>query len=121
MYMRYAGGGVGHYKIPLLDTPANANDSETQEDMAMADNIDPLRSILATTNLENCRIAAETAVRGDVREAEHVLDDNIDDHRSDSEGEEEEDEENPDEDDLGPEDGEGEFLDAEDAEGYAAL
>lgn len=114
--MRYAGGGVGHYRVTLLDTPANANDSETQEDFAMADNIDSPRSILATTNLENCRIAAETAVRGDVREAEHVLDDNID--RSDSESEEEEDEENP---DLGPEDGEGGFLDAEDAEGYAAL
>ena len=94
-----------------------------QEDFSMDDNIDPPRSILATTNLEDCRIAAETAVRGDVREAEHVLDDNIDDHRSDSEGDEEdeEDEENPDEDDLGAEDGEGAFLDAEDDEGYAAL
>jgi hypothetical protein len=47
-----------------------------------------------------------------VAEAEHILDDNIDNHPSDSEGEEE-DEENPDEDDLGPEDGEGGFLDAE--------
>jgi hypothetical protein len=121
MYMRYAGGGVGHYRVTLLDTPANADDSETpEEDFAMDDNIDPPRSILATTNLEDCRIAAETAVRGDVREAEHILDDNIDDHRSDSEGEEE-DEEDPDEDDLGPEDGEGGFLDAEDDEGYAAL
>jgi hypothetical protein len=123
MYMRYAGGGVGHYRVTLLDTPANANDSETpQEDFAMDDsNINPSRSILATTNLEDCRIAAETAVRGDVREAEHTLDDSIDDHHSDSEGEEE-DEENPDEDsDLGPEDGEGGFRDAEDDEGYAAL
>ena len=119
MYMRYAGGGVGHYRVTLLDTPAN-DDSETpQEDFALDDNIDAPgpRSILATTNLEDCRIAAET---GDVREAEHVLDDNIDDHRSDSE-DDEEDEENPDEDDLGPEDGEGGFLDAEDDEGYAAL
>jgi hypothetical protein len=125
MYMRYAGGGVGHYRVTLLDTPANANDeSETpQEDFAMDDNIDPPRSILATTNLEDCRIAAETAVREDVREAERILDDSIDDsiddHGSDSEGEEE-DEENPDEDDLGPEDGHGEG-DAEDDEGYAAL
>ena len=120
--MRYAGGGVGHYRVILLDTPANANDSETpQEDFAMDDsNINPSRSILATTNLEDCRIAAETAVCGDVREAEHTLDDSIDDHHSDSEGEEE-DEENPDEDDLGPEDGEGGFRDAEDDEGYAAL
>ena len=116
--MRYAGGGVGHYRVTLLDTPANVDDSETpQEDFAMDDNIDPPRSILATTNLENCRIAAETAVHG---EAEYILDDNIDDHRSDSEGDEEH-EEDPDEDDLGPEDGEGGFLDAEDDEGYAAL
>ena len=120
--MRYAGGGVGHYRVTLLDTPANAlNDLETpQEDFAMDDNIDPSRSIFATTNLEDCRIAAETAVHGDVREAEDILDDSIDDHRSDSEGEEE-DEENPDEDDLGPEDGEGGFRDAEDDEGYAGL
>ena len=122
--MRYAGGGVGHYRVTLLDTPSNSNDSETpQEDFAMDDNIDPPRSILATTrtNLEDCRIAADRmAVHGDVREAEHILDDSIDDHGSDSEGEEE-DEENPDEDDLGPEDGEGGFRDAEDDEGYAAL
>jgi hypothetical protein len=90
MYMRYAGGGVGHYRVTLLDTPADANET-SQEDFAMDD-------------------------------IEHILDDNIDDHRSDSEGEEEDElEENPDEDDLGPEDGEGGFLDAEDDEGYAAL
>ena len=115
--MRYAGGGVGHYGVTLLDTPANANKTP-QEDFAMDDDIDPPRSIFATTNLEERRIAAETAGHEDVREAEHILNDNIDDRHSDSEGEEEE---NPDEDDLGPEDGEGGFLDAEDDEGYAAL
>ena len=116
--MRYAGGGVGHYGVMLLDTPANANETP-QEDFAMDDDIDPPRSIFATTNLEECRIAAETAGCEDIREAECMLNDNIDDRHSDSEGEEEE--ENPDEDDLGPEDGEGGFLDAEDDEGYAAL
>ena len=52
-----------------------------------------------------------------------IQDDNIEDHFSDSNSESEEDgEENPDEDDdLGAEDGEGGFLDAEDEEGYAAL
>ena len=44
----------------------------------------------------------------------------IEDHCSDSEGGEE-DEDNPEEDDLGAEDGEEGFLDAEDEEGYAAL
>ena len=85
----------------------------------MDDDINPPRSIFATTNLEECRIAAETAGHEDVREAEHTLDDNINDCHSDLEGEEKE--KNPDEDDIGPEDGEGGFLDAEDDEEYAAL
>ena len=59
MYMRYAGGGVGHYWVTLLDTPANANETP-QEDFAMDDDIDPPRSIFTTTNLEERRIAAET-------------------------------------------------------------
>ena len=118
MYMRYAGGGVGHYGVTLSDTPANANKTP-QEDFAMDDDIDPPRSIFAMTNLEARRIAAETVGCEDIREAECILNDNIDDHHSDLEGEEEE--ENPGEDDLGPEDGEGGFLDAEDDEGYAAL
>lgn len=87
--MRYAGGGVGHYRVTLSDTPANP-DETPQEDFAMDD-----------------------------EEAEHILDDNIEDHCSDSEDEEED--EGPDEGDLGAEDGEGGFFDAEDDEGYAAL
>jgi hypothetical protein len=117
MYMRYAGGGVGHYKVTLSDTPANANEF-AREEFAMDDDFP--RSIPATTNLEECRITAETAGREDVGEAKYIQDDNVDDNYSDSE-DEEEDEENRDEDDLGAEDGEGEFLDAEDDEGYAAL
>jgi hypothetical protein len=119
MYMRYAGGGVGHYRVTLSDTPENANETP-QEDIAKIDDIDLPRSIFATTNLEECRIAAEMAGREEIGEVEHILDGNIDENHSDSEGEEE-DEENPDEDDLGAEDGEGGFLDAEDEEGYAAL
>ena len=37
MYMRYAGGGVGHYRVTLTDTPANAN--EIQEDFAVEDDV----------------------------------------------------------------------------------
>ena len=33
MYMRYAGGGVGHYRVTLTDIPANPN--ETQEVFAV--------------------------------------------------------------------------------------
>ena len=60
MYMCYAGGGVGHYGVTLSDTHANANETP-QEDFSMDDDIDPPRSIFAMTNLEECRIAAETA------------------------------------------------------------
>jgi hypothetical protein len=117
MYMRYAGGGVGHYRVTLTDTPANAN--EIQEDFAVEDDVmaDPQR--LTNLELEEHVTVAEAAGLDEVEEAERIHD-NIEDHCSDSEGEED-DEENPDEDDLGAEDGEGGFLDAEDDEGYAAL
>ena len=102
--MRYAGGGVGHYRVTLTDIPANPN--ETQEVFAVDDDI----------------IVAEVAALEEVEGAEGIQDDNIEDHcsESDSEGEEE-DEGNPEEDDLGAEDGEEGYLDAEDEEGYAAL
>jgi hypothetical protein len=120
MYMRYAGGGVGHYRVTLMDIPANPN--EIQEFFAVDDDI----------------IVAEVAGLKEVEEAEGIQDDNTEDRCSDSEGreedednpeeddhgtedgEEEEDEDNPEEEDLGAEDGEG-FLDAEEEEGYAAL
>ena len=100
--MRYAGGGVGHYRVTLTDIPANPN--ETQEVFAVDEDI----------------IVAEVAGLDEVEEPEGIQDDNIEDHWSDSEGGEE-DEDNPEEDDLGAEDGEEGFLDAEDEEGYAAL
>jgi hypothetical protein len=117
MYMRYAGGGVGHYRVTLTATPASAN--ETQEDSAVEDDVtaNPQR---LTIELEERGTVAEAAGLEEVEEAELLQNDNIEDHCSDSEGEEDG-EENPDEDDFGAEDGEGEFLDAEDDEGYAAL
>ena len=119
--MRYAGGGVGHYRVTLTDTPANAN--EMEEDIAVDDNVtaEPPRSTIL--QLEERIAVAEAAGLEEVEEGERMQDDNIEDHCSDSEGEED-DEENfqADEDDyLGAEDGEGDFLDAEDDEGYAAL
>jgi hypothetical protein len=118
MYMRYAGGGVGHYRVTLTDTPANANG--TQEDLAVDDDVTVSPPRLTNLELEEHIIVAEAAGHEEVKEAEPLLDDNIEDHCSDSDREEE-DEENPDEDDLGAEDAEGGFLDAEDEEGYAAL
>jgi hypothetical protein len=118
MYMRYAGGGVGHYRVTLTDTPANAN--EIKEDFAMDDDVTADIPGSANLELEERIIVAEAAGLEEVEEAERIQDDNIEDHCSDSEGEE--DDENPIEDDyLGAEDGEGGFLDAEDDEGYAAL
>ena len=117
--MRYAGGGVGHYKVTLMDTPANTN--EIQEDLAVDDDVmaDPPR--LTDLELEERIIVAGVADLEEVEDAERIQDDDTEDHCSDSEGEED-DEDNPDEDDdLGAEDGEGGFLDAEDDEGYAAL
>ena len=102
--MRYAGGGVGHYRVTLTDIPANPN--ETQEVFAVDEDI----------------IVAEVAGLDKVEEPEGIQDDNIEDHCSESDLEGgEEDEENPEEDDLGAEDGEERYLDAKDEEGYAAL
>jgi hypothetical protein len=115
MYMRYAGGGVGHYRVTLTDTPANAN--EIQEDFAVEDDVTFDCPSLTNLELEEGIIAAEAAGLEEVEEAERIQ---YEDHCSDSEGDED-DEENPDEDDFGAEDGEGGFLDAEDEEGYAAL
>ena len=110
--MRYAGGGVGHYKVALPDTPADAK--EYQEDFAVNDDVTADSRL---TDLEEGIIVAEAAGLEEVEEAERIQDDDIKDDCSDSEGEEDD----PDEDDLGAEDGEGGFLDAEDNEGYAAL
>ena len=84
MYMRYAGGGVGHYRVTLLDTPANAN--EIQEDFAVEDNVmaDPQK--LTNLELEERGTVPEAAGLEEVEEC--IQDDNIEDHCSDSEGEE---------------------------------
>ena len=115
--MRYAGGGVGHYKVTLTDTPANAKANEIQEVFAVDDDITADTPGLRNLELEERIIVAEAAAGlEEVGEAEQD-----EDHCSDLEGDED-DEENPDEDDyLGADDGEGGFLDAEDDEGYAAL
>lgn len=112
MYMRYAGGGVGHYRVALMDTPANANENQDDFPVDDDDTTNPPRS--TNLELEERIIVAEAAGLEEVEEAERIQDEEGDS--------EEDDEENPDEDDyLGAEDGEGGFLDAEDDEGYAAL
>ena len=91
MYMRYAGGGVGHYhRVTLTDTPANAN--EIQEDFAVDDDVTADTPGLTILELEDRIIVAEaTAGLEEVEEAERRQDYNIEDHSSeasDSDGEE---------------------------------
>ena len=100
MYMHYASGGVGHYSVTLTDTPTDTIEHFAVDDDVMADPPAGLKKL----------------------EDECIEDDDIEDHSSDSETDKD-DKENLDEDDhdLGAEDGEEGFLDAEDEEGYAAL
>jgi hypothetical protein len=88
MYMRYAGGGVGHYRVTLTDTPANAN--KIQEDFAVDDDITADTPGLTILELEDRIIVAEAAagIEEVEEEAERIQDYNILDHSSDSEGEE---------------------------------
>lgn len=98
--MRYAGGGVGHYKIELND--AHNSGSESTENIA----------------------ADEEELLVDLPQAmpqvgqDNTASDNSSNSDSSSGGSE--DDEGVDEDNL-PEDGEGGFIDAEDEEGYAVL
>ena len=98
--MCYTGGGVGHYSVTLTDTPA-----DTIKHFAVDDDV-----------------TADPPAGLEELEDERIQDDDIEDHSSDSEADKD-DKENLDEDDhdLGAEDGEEGFLDAEDEEGYAAL
>ena len=95
MYMRYAGGGVGHYKVKLDDFQDSG--LETTEDMQ--------------ENEEDVLVGLQQAML-EIDE-ENASDSSSDSGRS-SEGE------GVDEDNL-PEDGEGGFVDAEDEEGFAEL
>ena len=90
MYMRYAGGGAGHYRFTLADTPANAN--EIQEDFAVDDDVTADNPGLTILELEDRIIVAEAAAwLKEVEEAERIQYYNIEDHSSeasDSDGEE---------------------------------
>ena len=92
--MRYAGGGVGHYKVKLDDS---RNSELETEDMP--------------ENEEDVLVGLQQAMPE--MDEENASDSSSDSGRS-SEGE------GVDEDNL-PEDGEGGFVDAEDEEGYAEL
>jgi hypothetical protein len=73
--MRYAGGGIGHYRGHTFGyPPANANETPPGPGRFCHERHRPPRSIFATTNLDDCWIAAEMAGH---EEVEHIRDDNI--------------------------------------------
>ncbi|KAF8145027.1 hypothetical protein K438DRAFT_1735667 [Mycena galopus ATCC 62051] len=119
MYVRYVGGGVGHYKVEIGEEP----DLELPEEGAdAADEADGLERELDE------QPTAQSPSLADGDEEPIVNDSGSDSSRSDGEGAEEPSSEedsvvdgaDDSDDDLGPEDGEG-FVNEEDEEGYASL
>ena len=72
MYMHYAGGGVGRYRVTLTDTPANAN--EIQEDFAVEDDVTAFHQRLTNLELEEGVTVAEATGLEEVEEAERIQD-----------------------------------------------
>lgn len=125
MYMRYAGGGVGHYHLEFSDTRNNVDHAPMQEEDEFSGDTDPPASTIPrvpiTTTLQERREAAEAAGAEEVEETGdgQAIEDDLEDDKTDSESEDAN--PNGEGENLGAEDGEGGFVDAEDDEGYAPL
>lgn len=92
--MRYAGGGVGHYKVELND----AHNSELETEGILEDEEDVLVGLQqAMSEIDEENASDSSSNSGQGSDGEGVNEDNL------------------------PEDGEGGFVDAEDEEGYAEL
>lgn len=135
MYMRYAGGGVGHYQIELKDNHEPQLDGDAQavtpSDVRQEDEAQTImRSDVQQEDHAQQEDGAQqenpihsNAVVGEVEmeeDGEGGLQPQGPDNGSDSGSESGDDEGVAEVDDL-PEDGEGGFVDAEDEEGYAEL
>ena len=132
MYMRYAGNGIGHYKVDLAEDPKTA---ESLHEPDISEEVVPVEEGVVTTEgaaLGEIEPESRSAALGEIdddaddgREADHEGEDDeeLDDEELDNEEEDdgEGDGEDDDEGDLGAEDGEGGFVDPEDDEGYAPL
>ena len=127
MYMRYAGNGVGHYKVDLAEDPKTA---ESFHEPDIAEEAVPIHEAVVPTegaDLGDSERDKGGATLGEVDDAndgreakqddEELDDEELDDEEDDDEGDDKDDED----DDLGAEDGEGGFVDPEDDEGYAPL
>jgi len=117
MYMRYAGNGIGHYKVDLADDARAAVPSVSHDDAEDGVPVD-------MGEPENNAGAPMEETDGDDAEQGEGPDDN-DEEDGDEEGNDDEEPEPDDsgdsDDNLGAEDGEGGFVDLEDEEGYAPL
>jgi hypothetical protein len=130
MYMRYAGGGVGHYKVDLMEgsrdsapppepePAANSEDafntSDSTDTVTAGNHGDASFPTVddAADNADGCDFAEEDP--GEDSESDH------EDLESEHEGSENYDQGGIEE-NFGAEDGEGMFGDVEDEEGYAPL
>ena len=143
MYMRYAGGGVGHYKVDLKEgsrdsspppepEPAVSTASEDafdtsntarnhgDADFQIVNDAVTLTNLLGTVTADaDGHDFAENDSGGD-SENDSGEDSDHEDLESESESSENDDEEGIEE-NFGAEDGEGMFGDIEDEEGYAPL
>ena len=130
MYMRYAGNGIGHYKVDLADDARTAAPSTDIEDEAgeglegaMAEDLPPHAPM--TNDGDSHGDHEGTSHEADKDEEDEDEGEENEDKDSDVEEREDEEEEDVDdsesEDDFGAEDREGGFVDLEDEEGYAPL
>jgi len=122
--MRYAGNGIGHYKVDLAEDPKTAESSHEPKEEVV-----PIEEGVVTTEgaaLGEIEPESRSAALGEIDddaddgwEADHEGEDDeeLDDEELDDEEEDdgEGDGEDDDEDDLGG------FVDPEDDEGYAPL
>lgn len=139
--MRYNGGGVGHYQVPIHDVHGLEEQPDILEEHAAATSAnDAVDDVDVDVDVDVPEVPPD-----EVEQQGHAIpldfdaaleedgdeddtggpdeDEDEDDARDDDEdeGEDDDDEDDEDEDELGAEDGEGGCVDAEDEEGYAPL
>jgi len=131
--MRYAGNGIGHYKVDLADDARTAAPSTDIEDEvgeglegAMAEDLPPHAPMTNDGDSHGAREgtsheADEDEEDEDEGEEDEDKDSDVEEREDEEEGEEEDVDDSESEDDFGAEDGEGGFVDLEDEEGYAPL
>lgn len=115
MYMRYSGGGIGHYKVDLMEGSRDSAPPPEPEPTAQA--FDTLNNH-GDANFQT--VDPDDAVLTNLLDSGGDSDSDHEDSESESEGSDNYDEEGIEE-NFGAEDGEGMFGDVEDEEGYAPL